>query len=264
MTTLELLGLVLIGIASFGMAYVGAAVGLVLGHFRVVLFTYVLGSPAAGAATSMAVSTVSTLAGAARHARSGRVQVRPLLVMGLPSALSAYAAAQFAARIDAQWLKLGIALALVIAAVDLASPAGRVRASRPVPVAAMGRASVVAFQVLVGTALGAISGLVGLLLGSVRLPAMVRLGVSPATAIGTNMAIGAITGFSGGASAVLGGHVHTTAFVVVAPLAVLGSHLGAKRTGALDATTLTRWIAVALAVTAVVMLGDVALAWHRG
>ena len=50
MSVRELGELVLIGIASFGMSYLGAAVGLVLGHFRLVLFTYVLGNPAAGAA----------------------------------------------------------------------------------------------------------------------------------------------------------------------------------------------------------------------
>jgi uncharacterized membrane protein YfcA len=117
--------------------------------------------------------------------------------------------------------------------------------------------------VLIGLFLGAMSGLVGLLLGSVRLPAMVRLGVKPATAIGTNMAIGAVTGFSAGASALIAGKVSFVAFAVIAPAALLGSHLGVRMTGNLSARALTRWIACALVLTAVIMFLDLSLSRAR-
>jgi uncharacterized membrane protein YfcA len=250
--------LVLIGIASFGMSYLGAAVGLVLGHFRLVLFTYVLGNPAAGAATSLAISTMSTVAGAVGHARGGRVHGKTMLLVGLPSAFGAYVAAHFAARIDPRTLKLAIAATLVYAAVDVAR-ATRARGATPpspVPRARWSRVPFYSLEVLVGLGLGALSGLVGLLLGSIRLPAMVRLGVQPGTAIGTNMAIGAITGFSGGASALLGGRIDLAALAVVAPMAILGSHLGSKRTAQLSPTALRRWIGGALGVTALILLGD--------
>jgi len=251
MTRFEICSLVFIGVVSFAMSYLGAAVGLVLGHFRVVLIGYVLGSAAGGAATSMAISTVSTFSGALAHARSGRVQLAPVLLIGAPSAVAAYVAAGYACRTDPRLLKLAIACALLVAAADLLwrrrPPVVR---SAPEPRPDSSPVLAVAAQVFIGTVLGAISGFVGLLLGSLRLPAMVRIGVEPRTAIGTNMTIGAITGLSAGISALAVGQVNYEAFAIVAPMAFIGSHLGAQQTGKLDPVRLTRWIAAALIVTA--------------
>ncbi len=259
MTQFEIWSLVFIGIVSFAMSYLGAAVGLVLGHFRVVLIGYVLGSAAAGIATSMAISTVSTFSGAVAHARGGRVQLVPVILIGVPSAVAAYVAAGYAGRADPRLLKLAIACALLVAAGDLLLR--RRTAPRPLEPrsGSESRLSAVAAQVLVGTVLGTISGFVGLLLGSLRLPAMVRIGVAPRTAIGTNMTIGAITGLSAGLSALTVGKVNFEAFAIVAPMAFFGSHFGAQQTGKLDAARLTRWIAVALVVTAAGMFLDLGL-----
>jgi uncharacterized membrane protein YfcA len=51
---------------------------------------------------------------------------------------------------------------------------------------------------LVGFGVGVLGGFVGLILGSLRLPAMVRwAGVGPYAAIGTNAAVGAVVGIGG-------------------------------------------------------------------
>ncbi|MDB4945707.1 MAG: sulfite exporter TauE/SafE family protein [Labilithrix sp.] len=257
MTALDVCELLLIAGASFGMSYLGAAVGLVLGHFRIVLLTYVLGGALAGAATSMAISTVSTFSGVVSHARGGRVQLGPLLLIGGPSAIAAYVVSRFAQGVDPRALKFMIAAMLVVAAVDLLR---RRRLGAGSMATSVGPGSSLwqrlALQAGVGFLLGAVSGLVGLLLGSLRLPTMVRLGVKPSTAVGTNMAIGAVTGLSAGASAIVGGHVDLAAFVVIAPFALLGSHLGAKKTANLDPVALKTWIALALLATSLIMFGD--------
>ena len=257
MTALDICALVIIAGASFGMSSLGAAVGLVLGHFRVVLLTYVLGGAVVGAATSMAISTVSTFSGVVSHARGGRVELGPLLLIGGPSAFAAYEVSRLAQGIDPRAMKLLIATMLVVAATDLfrrryltdTAGAQHARTSK----ALWQR---VALQAGVGLVLGATSGLVGLLLGSLRLPTMVRLGVKPSTAVGTNMAIGAITGLSAGASAVVGGHVNIVAFCVVAPFSLFGSWLGARKTAKLNPVALKTWIACALLVTALIMVAD--------
>jgi len=266
MTRLEILVLVVTAIASFGMSYIGAAVGLVLGHFRLALLTYVLGSAVAGTATSVAISTVSTVSGAFGHARGGRVKLAPLLLIGGPSALAAYFAASFAGRVDPRVLKGSIAIILLIAGVDmlrrhaaLPAAAPSLRPSAPPPPRAR-RVAGFAAQIALGAVLGAVSGLVGLLLGSLRLPSMIRLGLKPSTAVGTNMAIGAITGSSAAISALVGGKINFLALAVVGPLALLGSHMGARRTAKLDPVTLRRWISGALLVTAAIMAGDLVFA----
>lgn len=252
----QLLRLSVVAILSFALSYVGAAVGLVLGQFRVVMLTYVLGGAGAAVATSLVVSTAATVVGSVGHARSGRVRLVPLLMIGVPSAASAYLVTRWVHQLDARVVKLGIALALLATAFQMLArrrtsipPAATLAAPRPAVVALL--------QILVGAILGAVSGLVGLLLGSLRLPAMLRLGVTPATAVGTNMAIGALTGTFAGLSAVVGGQVNLGALVVVAPVTLLGAHLGAKRTGTMSAQSLTRWIALALIPTALFMIGEI-------
>ena len=51
--------LVGIGVLSFGLAFIGAAVGLILGHLRLPMLIAYLGSPTAGAMTSSRVSPVT-------------------------------------------------------------------------------------------------------------------------------------------------------------------------------------------------------------
>jgi uncharacterized protein len=254
----QILPLCLIAVVSFGLSYVGAAVGLVLGQLRVALLTYVLGGAIEGAATSLAVSTVATLVGAVAHTRQGRVHLGLLVTVGGPSAIAAYAAAQYSRLIDPRILKLAIALTLLVTGIHMLWRA-RLQAEREQPPEpSLGRGLTIACEIATGAVLGAISGLVGLLLGSLRLPAMVRLTrVPPSTAVGTNMAIGAITGVSAGVSAVVGGHVNVVAFALVAPLTLVGAHFGAYRTGKLDRQTLIRWIAYALIPSALVMLSEI-------
>ncbi|WAS99492.1 sulfite exporter TauE/SafE family protein [Nannocystis poenicansa] len=247
---------------SFGLSYIGATVGLVLGQLRVALLVYLLGSPVAGAATSLAISTAGTLTGTLRHARDGRVSLWLLATVGVPSALAAFASARWAGSVDARVLKAAIASVLLLTGAgmlrrppDPAGPSEHVSS----------RSFAILAEIVVGAVLGAISGLVGLLLGSLRLPAMIRYArVPPPVAIGTNMAIGAVTGLSAGVATFLEGQVDLTAFAVVTPLTLLGANLGARRTGSLDPDHLRRWIAWVLLLSSALMLGELGLELHRG
>ena len=253
------LPLILIAVVSFVMSYVGSAVGMVLGQLRVALLTYVLGSVAAGVATSLVISTLATVAGAVAHARGGRVQAAPLLLIGVPSAIAAYASTRYASQVDPLLLKLAIAATLFVAGVAMLRdrPAGsRTDVASRAPSGKVGRVFV---QVAVGAVLGAISGLVGLLLGTLRLPAMLRFArMEAGAAVGTNMAIGALTGLSAGVAAIAGGTVDPVAFAIVCPITLVGAHLGAQHTGRLDKTMVRRWIGYVLVPTAIIMATEVA------
>jgi len=258
--TSTLLFLGLIAAVSLLLGYIGATVGLVLGQLRVALLIYALGDPAIGTATSLAISTAGTLMGTLRHAVDGRVQLALLVTVGAPSAAAAFFTARYAHMVDARVLKLVIAGVLILTGISMlvrrapktdapgAEPA--VTSDRPV-------LSPMLAEVAVGTVLGAISGLVGLLLGSLRLPAMIRYARVPTpTAIGTNMAIGTLTGLSAGVATFLEGQVDLLAFAIVGPATVLGAHLGARNTGKLSPVTLLRVIAWVLVATGVLMLAE--------
>ncbi len=252
----DLLVLGLVGLLSFGLSYLGASVGLVFGQLRLPVLVYWLGSPAIGAATSMAISAVAALVGAARHARAGRVDLRLMATIGIPSAICAWLSSRIAPQLDPGLVKLFIGLTLVITGLvmlwSIMRPPRPTETSEPVEPAPSASASMIdsqpklAAEFTMGASLGAIAGVVGLLLGTLRLPAMMKLGVHPAKAIGTNMAIGSVTGLFAGAAAVWDGTVDLWAFGVITPATMIGAYWGASTTGKLDKATLRRLIAWSL------------------
>jgi len=281
MSAVDLLILLLVALLSFGLAYVGASVGLVLGQLRLPALVYWLASPVAGAATSLAISTVGALVGAIRHARSGRVSMRLILTIGAPSAVAAFVSARFAAELDPLLVKSAIGVALLVTSAfmlrksSVSSPdksddkgsadQTHAKTSKPEPAPApapavdadadppRGRWPI---EVVVGAVLGAVAGLVGLLMGTLRLPIMLQLGTGPARAIGTNLAIGCITGIFAGVATVMEGSIDWLAFAVVTPMTMLGAYLGASATGRMRQQTLRTLIAVSLVVIGLWMLWD--------
>jgi uncharacterized protein len=265
-----------VALLSFGLSYLGASVGLVFGQLRLPILVYWLGSPTVGAATSLAISAAAALVGAARHAWGGRVDLRLLVTIGVPSALAAWLATRLAVRLDPALVKMSIGVALVLTGGtmlwSLGRPAqgnkveregggtGEARASDAggdesgaAVIEAGASASQLApvtvprmrllLEVVVGVLLGFVAGVVGLLLGTLRLPAMMKLGLHPARAVGTNMAIGSMTGLLAGTAALVDGNVDPWAFGVITPATMMGAYLGASATGKLDKATLRRLIA---------------------
>lgn len=240
--TADPLTLALIAAVSLVLSHIGATVGLVLGQLRLPLLIWALGSPVVGTATSLAISTAGTLIGTLRHAAGGRVRLGLLLTIGVPSAAAAYVTARFAGRVDQGLLKLIIAV--VIAATGARMLIPHKPATPPADPPPPSKLPAPVAEIAVGAALGALTGLVGLLLGSLRLPAMMRYARIPAPiAIGTNMAIGTLTGLFAGVATFREGNLDLPAFAVVGAATILGAHLGAGRTGKLAPETLLKIIA---------------------
>jgi len=106
---------------------------------------------------------------------------------------------------------------------------------------------------IVGFGVGVLGGFVGLILGSLRLPAMVRwAGVGPYAAVGTNAAVGAVVGIGG-----LVGHLPSgidwEILAVGAAAAMPAAYLGARFTGRLNERQLIAAMAAILVVSGVAM-----------
>lgn len=246
MTPFESSILLLVALLSLGLAYFGASVGLVLGQLRLPVLVYWLGSPIVGAGTSLAISAVAALVGAVGHARAGRVSLRLIASIGAPSALAAFVAARHAAELDPALVKAAIGLALLVTAAFMLIPGPAKPDEQPGSDAADPPRSRLVAEVAVGTVLGAVAGLVGLLMGTLRLPIMLRMGAEPARAIGSNLAIGCGTGLSAGVATAAAGNIDWLAFAVITPTTMLGAYLGARATGRMDQRALRQLIALAL------------------
>ena len=108
--------------------------------------------------------------------------------------------------------------------------------------------------VISGALIGLLGGLVGLILGALRMPALLRyVGETPARAVGTNMTVGVCVGVAGLVGHLASG-VDWTAFWIGAAASIPGALLGARLTGRLAPAQLMRAIAVVLLIAGVSML----------
>jgi uncharacterized membrane protein YfcA len=94
---------------------------------------------------------------------------------------------------------------------------------------------------------------VGLILGSLRLPALLRLGEPIARAVGTNLVVGFFVGWAGVVGHTPGG-VDWSLLGVGGAASIPGALLGARLTGRLPEEKLRRAIAAVLVVAGVAAL----------
>jgi uncharacterized membrane protein YfcA len=218
------LALALIG--SFVAAYLGSMLGLVLGTLRLPLIVAVSGSPLAAAGTNIAISAASAGAGALRHAREGRVDWRVVAWMAPPSVVGAILGAVFAGDVSERLLYAAIAAVLVWSGIDLVV--------RPVRPLARQRLRLLP-AVLSGFGIGALGGAVGVILGTLRMPALLRgVGLGIKRAAGTNLVVGFLLGVAGFAAHAGSVGIQWATLAAGLAGALPGGWLGAKATGRFD------------------------------
>jgi uncharacterized membrane protein YfcA len=227
---------------AFVAGFLGSVVGLVLGSLRLPAILLASGSPATAAGTNIAVSAVAALSGGLAHARAGRVSWRIVAWMTPPSIVGAFVGGYFGHAVPTGLLYGIIAAVLLWSGLDLifelrAAPATR----RPRLAASVS-----------GGLIGLLGGAVGLILGTLRMPALIRsVGLSPHAAVGTNLVVGFFLGAAGFAGHLVRGEVDWPVLAVGVAGAIPGAWLGARSTGGIEERTLRRLIGVALVVVAV-------------
>jgi uncharacterized membrane protein YfcA len=235
--------LIVVGVWAFVVSLIGGLVGLVLGNLRLPVVVQFSSSPAAGAGANVAISGAAAIAAAWTHAREGRVSWRLFAWMAPPSLAGAVAGGLIAGELPGDVLLVAIGLVVLYGAWEVS----RYRRPDAQPEEA-GRAHMLN-AAGIGFGVGLLGGFVGLILGSMRLPAMVKyVGMSPYAAVGTNAAVGVIVGIGG-----LVGHlpsgVDWDILWAGAAGGVPGAYLGSKLTGRLDEAALLRAMAVILVIT---------------
>jgi uncharacterized protein len=211
---------------SFAAGYLGSLLGLVLGTLRLPLFVWLAGSPLAAAGTNIAVSAASAASGSLRHARDRRVDWRLVAWMAPPSVLGAVLGALLADDVSERLLQGLIAVTLLWSGVDLAL--------RPVRPRERGRLRLWP-AVAGGFGIGALGGAIGVILGTLRMPTLVRgVGLGVKRAAGTNLVVGFLLGAAGFVTHA--GEAGADWALLAAGLAgaVPGGWLGARATGRFD------------------------------
>jgi uncharacterized protein len=230
----------------FAVALAGGVVGLVLGNIRLPLVLLLASSPAAGAGANIGISGVAALTAATLHVRAGRINWRLFAWMTPPSVAGAVLGGRLSGLLPGDLLLAIIGALLLYFGIDLLRPA---RHDRPVPTGESSERRLdIPVAIITGAVIGLLGGLVGLILGSLRMPALLRyVGETPARAVGTNLAVGVCVGAAG-----VIGHtpegVDWDLLAIGAAASVPGALLGARLTGRLSERQLLRAIGVVLVV----------------
>jgi uncharacterized membrane protein YfcA len=229
-------------------AVAGGVAGLVLGNIRLPASLLIASSPAAGAGANIGISAVAAATASVAHIRARRVNWRLFAWMAPPSIAGAVIGGLVSGELSRQALLIVIGVALIAFGIDLLRP----KAARPER--QTGRLDIRA-AVVSGFGIGVLGGLVGLILGSLRMPALIRfVGEVPARAIGTNMTVGFLVGVAGVFGHAPGG-VDWSVLAVGSGASIPGALLGARLTGRLGERELLRTVGAILVVA-----GSVALA----
>jgi uncharacterized protein len=239
---MDALELIVFCIWCFLVACAGGALGLVLGNIRLPGVLLIASSPAAGAGANIGVSGVAAFTAAAAHIRAGRINWRLFAWMAPPSMAGAVVGGLISGALPDTALLLVIGAALLYFGIDLLR-------RKPQPAGTRGHDGLdIRAAVVSGALIGLLGGLVGLILGSLRMPALLRwVGEVPAKAVGTNLAVGFWVGLAGVVGHLPGG-VDWTALGIGAAASVPGALLGARLTGRMSEQQLLRGIGAILVV----------------
>ena len=233
---------VLLTVVSFLVGILGGFVGLALGTIRLPAML-LLGMPAPIAGgTNILVSGLACISGSIRHLREGRVNMRIVLVMGVPAFIGAFIGGFLSDDAPKGLLILLAGLLVFWQGVEFVIMARERRREEGTDTnlfggelsgsAGMFTPGRMSAEAGIGLGVGLLGGAVGLILGSIRLPALIRiLRVDPRIAAGTNLFIGMLIGAFGWVGHVLEGEVDYALLAMMGAAAMIGSYYGAKLTG---------------------------------
>ena len=241
----------------FCVALAGGLAGLVLGNIRLPATLLVASSPAAGGGANLLISAAAAGAASISHVRAGRVNWRLLGWMAPPSVAGAVLGGYLAGVIDEDVLLVCIAAVLLYSGLDLLRWTPRPPPLPDAPPGA-GRALNLRAAVLAGAAIGVLGGLVGLILGTLRMPALIKhVGEGVHRAVGTNMTVGVLVGVAGALGHLPSEGPDWTTAAVGCAASIPGALAGARLTGRLSEAQLIRAVAVILLVAAAAMVVQV-------
>jgi uncharacterized membrane protein YfcA len=258
---LELAGF---GLLCFAVAVVGGLAGLVLGNMRLPAAVSISDTVVAGGGANVAISGVAAATAAAKHIRDGRINWAMFWWLAPPSLAGGLAGGYLATVVPVQALRLTIALVLFYGAWELA----RWRLPEHRRSAAGGRELTMrdprdrATTLAIGLVVGVLGGAVGLILGSLRMPALLRFTAeTPQRLVGTNLSAGVVVAVAGaiGHLTAGGGGFDWQLFAVGAVCSPPGAWIGAHLTGRLPTERLVHTIGAIVLLAAILLLLQVVL-----
>ena len=239
-------------------------------------------SVSVAAGTNIGVSTFGAAAAAIRHFRQKNISLQTFLIMAATGSIGGFFGSAFTKYIPVTLLLGLIAIIVLYEAFVLIKssrkkkdeemrrsnnneednnnldlihgPSSALRSSPSSPsspsnISGVHNKQFIFTESLIGFGIGFVGGLVGLLIGSIRLPAMISvLKMETKVAIGTNLAVSSLTGASSLVGHLINGNVDFLIMITMGPAAMLGGYMGAKYTNRFSEGSLKLIIGIVLIV----------------
>ena len=258
------LGLMALGSLAIGIT--GGVVGIALGVIRLPMLTVFGVDPLLAAGTNLLISVMGSGFSTIAAVINRNVLWMVVLAMGGPAIAGAFIGGYFS-DIVPLWILLATVSALMVwSSLWLVYWSVRVfnlrrRYPRAVRRSALsGRAyrgvdwKRSAREGVAGLAIGVIGGAVGLVLGVLRMPALLAMRIEPHKAAATNLAITVLVGVSGFGGHALRGNVDWLLVVIVGVPGVVGMVAGTRLADRFDATGLRFIVGLVILLVAPVVL----------
>jgi hypothetical protein len=266
----DLISPVILTISGFIIGFVGGMVGLVLGVVRFPVVLSIETSASVSAGTNLGVSTLGAITAALRHYRLGNVHFRLFLILGLTGAAGAFIGSFLTGFVPVSYLLIVIGIIVLYESYILLKgsrpkrenikkneivenpKSGGVENSNRMFLHTQEKS--IFLESVIGFGIGILGGMVGLVLGSIRMPAMISiLKMEPRTAVGTNLAASSVMGISGLIGHIINNNIDYFVFIIMGSSAMIGGYLGARCTNRFSERSLKRIIGLVLIVVAATM-----------
>ena len=188
---MDLISPVILTISGFIIGFVGGMVGLVLGVVRFPVVLSIETSASVSAGTNLGVSTLGAITAALRHYRLGNVHFRLFLILGLTGAAGAFIGSFLTGFVPVSYLLIVIGIIVLYESYILLKgsrpkrenikkneivenpKSGGVENSNRMFLHTQEKS--IFLESVIGFGIGILGGMVGLVLGSIRMPAMISI-----------------------------------------------------------------------------------------
>lgn len=249
-TEFEVWQLTLMASISLAVGLTGGLVGIALGVIRLPMLTFFGVDPLVAAGTNLLISVMGSTVSTTEALLDKRVLWSVVLAMGGPAILGAFIGGYFADVVPLWLLLVAVSGLMVWSAIwliywslrviNLRRRYPRLRYRKSFTGAEYSGIDLrrAAREGIAGLAVGVVGGAVGLVLGVLRMPALLAMRIDPHKAAGTNLAITVLVGVSGFGGHVLRGDIDWLLVILVGIPGTLGMYIGTKMANRFDAVVL--------------------------
>jgi uncharacterized protein len=261
----DVLYVLVLTVSGFVIGFVGGMVGLVLGVVRYPVVLNAEPSLSLTAGTNLGVSTLGAITATLRHYRQGNIRYRPFMILAATGATGAFIGSFLTGFIPAGLLFMVVGTIVSYESFSLlkgsrlkdehlishiADKRGKSTENNTI----FTRKRLIILESSIGFGVGVLGGVVGLVLGSIRMPAMITiLKMEPRAAVGTNLAAASVMGIFGSLGHFVNNNIDYFVLIMMGSGAMIGGYLGARYTNRFKESNLKRLIGLVLILVAFTM-----------